>query len=234
MGATSTIGFVLSPCQFQSTRPRWARPGKMAELQQVLAFQSTRPRWARPRDEDILRAISIFQSTRPRWARRAARPEHQATCLISIHAPAMGATANSSILSRVSRNFNPRARDGRDYFARQKRQCSPDFNPRARDGRDIPVVDIAFLHRDFNPRARDGRDQIRMGYRSASRYFNPRARDGRDCMTFAASSSDSHFNPRARDGRDVAARALLPAAAISIHAPAMGATTRALADVPPV
>ena len=92
---------------FQSTRPRGARRRRGA-------FQSTRPRGARP-IANVARTRSMFQSTRPRGARRrlaAAQAEAQgfnpraragrdarrrppdARCadLVSIHAPARGAT----------------------------------------------------------------------------------------------------------------------------------------------
>jgi len=56
----------------------------------------------------------MFQSTRPRGARLLSRPYGLYSQLVSIHAPAWGATP--SIASRISRinSFNPRARVGRD------------------------------------------------------------------------------------------------------------------------
>ena len=57
-------------------------------------------------------------------------------------------------------------------------------------------------------------------------YFNPRARVGRDSFPSRLSSEPQDFNPRARVGRDLhhVSHRVLPA--ISIHAPAWGATRR--------
>ena len=77
-------------------------------------------------------------------------------------------------------SFNPRARDGRDFFIFSTLNCRNSFNPRARDGRDTdadgteitiqvsihaPVMDAILISSwsvlpdsRFNPRARDGRD----------------------------------------------------------------------------
>jgi len=57
--------------------------------------------------------------------------------------------------------------------------------------------------------------------------FNPRARMGRDKTRKEASDERSSFNPRARMGRDI--KKLNDYAkedAVSIHAPAWGATSR--------
>ena len=96
MGATAgSLSYMLGD-EFQSTRPRWARPMRRAAHAKSSPFQSTRPRWARqylPCKERRIMVISIhapamgatmrcslcshlmpFQSTRPRWARPAAPP----------------------------------------------------------------------------------------------------------------------------------------------------------------
>ena len=55
-------------------------------------------------------------------------------------------------------------------------------------------------------------------------YFNPRAREGRDYMTCPPCSRTPYFNPRAREGRDATTTEFIAKLAISIHAPARGAT----------
>jgi len=57
--------------------------------------------------------------------------------------------------------------------------------------------------------------------------FNPRARVGRDNLTTGASACKIGFNPRARVGRDVKGKVRLATSAVSIHAPAWGATASA-------
>ena len=59
---------------------------------------------------------------------------------VSIHAPARGATAPLTVSVRVAHRFNPRARAGRDRRERNGRgrvqSARAGFNPRARAGRD--------------------------------------------------------------------------------------------------
>ena len=56
---------------------------------------------------------------------------------ISIHAPAWGATRTRSSPCRRHCNFNPRARVGRDIPPNTSLLLTDDFNPRARVGRDV-------------------------------------------------------------------------------------------------
>jgi len=55
--------------------------------------------------------------------------------------------------------------------------------------------------------------------------FNPRARRGRDAFFIAYSSPLQSFNPRARRGRDFSWLRSESFQAVSIHAPAGGATS---------
>ena len=113
-GATLTSQITCSPRVFQSTRPRRARPGRTMTSTSRWRFQSTRPRRARPSpvpDTDTLGrfnpraregrdvicsseavAATLFQSTRPRRARHIADGESGNCEVVSIHAPAKGAT----------------------------------------------------------------------------------------------------------------------------------------------
>ena len=77
----------------------------------------------------------------------------------------------------------------------------------------------------FNPRAREGRDRLVRGAQSREVSFNPRAREGRDFNFCISTQKFPCFNPRAREGRDAITTAA-PARphAVSIHAPARGAT----------
>ena len=53
---------------------------------------------------------------------------------------------------------------------------------------------------------------------------NPRSREGSDKPPMAAIAFFTNFNPRSREGSDKAAIAVEKLDAISIHAPAKGAT----------
>ena len=57
------------------------------------------------------------------------------TEVVSIHAPAGGATAYDDRWDRMS-SFNPRARGGRDLVKDDGFAAAVRFNPRARGGRD--------------------------------------------------------------------------------------------------
>ena len=59
--------------------------------------------------------------------------------LVSIHAPARGATQTKHI-TMLNRSFNSRAREGRDYRFCLIASYSSGFNSRAREGRDKCAV----------------------------------------------------------------------------------------------
>ena len=78
--------------------------------------------------------------------------------LVSIHAPAWGATCRRRFGCDNSSGFNPRARVGRD-LGESDRCCQCQcFNPRARVGRDTRRFPPKKFLLCFNPRARVGRD----------------------------------------------------------------------------
>ena len=117
-GATAPPWGPSSSWQFQSTRPHGARrnfdpardgasvsihaPARGATKIPLITrsstwFQSTRPHGARLRSPAIPQGCSVFQSTRPHGARR--RYFHAQTVrLVSIHAPARGATWTRSTI----------------------------------------------------------------------------------------------------------------------------------------
>ena len=145
---------------FQSTRPRGARPWTGRISRKAVKFQSTRPRGARhtvrradyvsgrgfnPRaraGRDRVFAMDIscahaFQSTRPRGARPDVTNQSVTQAVVSIHAPARGATNTDNTINHAACSFNPRARAGRDLA--KAKLCNYQihcFNPRARAGRD--------------------------------------------------------------------------------------------------
>ena len=97
------------------------------------------PRAREGRDSPVMSyfwAISQFQSTRPRGARRDLFATGMPVTLVSIHAPARGATLRSMLKGTVVSRFNPRAREGRDPLPLVCPSSATSFNPRAREGRD--------------------------------------------------------------------------------------------------
>ena len=167
----------------------------------------------------------VFQSTRPRGARRDEAGLLEVSPVVSIHAPAWGATSPARANATAHRRFNPRARVGRDASGHVATSSSTCFNPRARVGRDRctspgACVTIRFQSTRprgarprhpttrcawtcFNPRARVGRDVIAPAIMPIASSFNPRARVGRDRHVPGRTPAPRCFNPRARVGRDM-------------------------------
>ena len=190
---------------FQSTRPRGARPepthteghsrvcfnpraraGRdvvtIDANAKTCGFQSTRPRGARRHVCLNSRGMYVFQSTRPRGARPVRSPASTpARLIVSIHAPARGATVVRLAGPVRRRCFNPRARAGRDGDFLGVRVMSEYVSihapARGATGRTVPIPST---HSRFNPRARAGRDALNSGDGTYRPCFNPRARAGRD------------------------------------------------------
>ena len=188
-------------------------------------FQSTRPRGARR--TRAARCATCARSFNPRA--RVGRDGEQlvglvAVAVVSIHAPAWGATRDCVALAHRARwfqstrprgarptqppqgsrerCFNPRARVGRDKTQKPSFSRVEGFNPRARVGRDCPRLTWPLaltLFQSTRPRG------ARHGHR-ATRWlflrFNPRARVGRDPRLRPGRRRQWGFNPRARVGRD--------------------------------
>ena len=124
--------------------------------------------------------------------------------LISIHAPARGATLSKNLQSRQGCYFNPRTREGCDVTSAGEYARNVDFNPRTREGCDAACslrrsVDVAF--QSTHPRG--VRLDLLFTIILVIWYFNPRTREGCDVFFTSVSSN---------------------IAKISIHAPARGAT----------
>ena len=180
------------------------RDGLSDQLKQSLCqFQSTRPHGARRAPPQSIAIVSMFQSTRPHGARPVQRLPPIRDCLVSIHAPAWGATKSSRSARTSTRCFNPRARMGRDDLRLSCESCKIGFNPRARMGRDRARHAGDADRREFQSTRPHGarRSPPSSAARSRCR-FNPRARMGRDRIKPHNAAFFLCFNPRARMGRD--------------------------------
>ena len=102
----------------------------------------------------------LFQSTRPHWARQFIAGKGKFRRLVSIHAPAWGATVDSEYAGQVIEVSIHAPAWGATLFCclgSVHRWCC--FNPRARMGRDILLGSVFVASGGFNPRARMGRDR---------------------------------------------------------------------------
>ena len=146
-----------------------------------LLFQSTHPRGVRRYDIPLPAPVSLFQSTHPRGVRRARR-----------------------MLSRRSRNFNPRTHAGCDTSVVYSRTRAPLFQSTHPRG---------VRHLCLSPHT----PQSCISIHAPTRGATPGKRDG--------FPGEYHFNPRTHAGCDVKMPKREPVPAdISIHAPTRGAT----------
>ena len=125
----------LIDIEFQSTRPRGARPAATAHTCARVRFQSTRPRGARHCTVPLGSRVPVFQSTRPHGARPADHIQRRCGGGVSIHAPAGGATHERIPAAALSLFQSTRPHGARPLRASSARSRSS-FNPRARTGRD--------------------------------------------------------------------------------------------------
>ena len=107
-------------CGFQSTHPRGVRLGRLVLFPvfgvsihapargatfreynlraRVVLFQSTHPRGVRPALAGVMANSGVFQSTHPRGVRLCMDGENLNNSVVSIHAPARGATISLTML----------------------------------------------------------------------------------------------------------------------------------------
>ena len=81
--------------------------------------------------------------------------------MISIHAPAKGATGLAICAENASADFNPRSREGSDSAATPGDSLPLHFNPRSREGSDATSLNRQPEDTNFNPRSREGSDVFR-------------------------------------------------------------------------
>ena len=146
--------------------------------------------------------------------------------VISIRAPARGATSAPWMQCYLFMYFNPRSREGSD---------------------NVPNSPIYNISENFNPRSREGSDDFRQAFfdkikisiRAPARgatcanyrevdiipHFNPRSREGSDGIRDRRCRGTGYFNPRSREGSDYICGQHGYTWIISIRAPARGATS---------
>ena len=91
---------------FQSTRPQGARPKLKVMKKFSYWFQSTRPQGARRFDRSGSNQYGKFQSTRPQGARPIMETWTYRCSMVSIHAPARGATAFDLVKNEKAQGKN--------------------------------------------------------------------------------------------------------------------------------
>ena len=211
---------------FQSTHPRGVRHQSISTACTGCSFQSTHPRGVRP--ASVPRARGQRKSFNPRTragcdslsGHEDKRPaivsihapargatNQQARCLrsflVSIHAPARGATCRSSARIAAVYGFNPRTRAGCDIVPMGFPSFVTSFNPRTRAGCDLPHQSPPCGSPRFNPRTRAGCDS--QGWKKispANKFQSTHPRGVRQARRRGGSSWTQCFNPRTRAGCD--------------------------------
>ena len=146
--------------------------------------------------------------------------------MVSIHAPARGATSLDHTICRTSPVSIHAPARGATPHCRGTSRAGNRFNPRAREGRDLATSALPYSADSFNPRAREGRDPSSTNSASMSLVFQSTRPRGARRGSCRSRTSCRRFNPRAREGRDHdGVGGLLDVAGVSIHAPVRGATS---------
>ena len=161
----------------------------------------------------------------PRRVRHDVPAAPEAGLIVSIHAPAWGATSYQYVAGYVTKFQSTHPRGVRPLVV-----CSLSsplgFNPRTRVGCDGSVPSAVCNTSEFqSTHPRGVRPDHPLGVESGEAGFNPRTRVGCDLRRWPRWLPDRRFNPRTRVGCD--AQGVLQAAwdlRVSIHAPAWGAT----------
>ena len=166
-----------------------------------------------------------FQSTRPRGARHPDDKQALLDSMVSIHAPAWGATTGKTTRLLALLEFQSTRPRGARPFPLRSMPALSDVSIHApawgaTTSVQLPCkVSCVSIHAPawgatsgsitswtcifrFNPRARVGRDARSAVQTKQAASFNPRARVGRDSTLQRATMRLSSFNPRARVGRD--------------------------------
>ena len=135
-GATITSNRSVRLIRISIRAPARGATCTFTHILSIRQFQSALPRGERRRADDRGRRNIIFQSALPRGERLVPGVEKLIAELISIRAPARGATLLQFVYCTGKRNFNPRSREGSDAAVPSNPVHLRNFNPRSREGSD--------------------------------------------------------------------------------------------------
>ena len=114
----------------------------LLQLGQSRHFNPRTPYGVRPDVPQTYDSIDIFQSTHPIRGATCVRSSSQRLHVISIHAPARGATFPLSLSFGADDDFNPRTREGCDKTHASTAATMIHFNPRTREGCDYSAFHV--------------------------------------------------------------------------------------------
>ena len=226
--------------------PAWGATGSFSVDPADGWFRSTLPRGERHRRPPPAAAKACFDPrSRVGSDARPVRPPALRSCfdprsrvgsddvgirrsqslVVSIHAPAWGATIALVVQLGIAIGFDPRSRVGSDAALPSSLSAQTSFDPRSRVGSDHAYRASEPRSAGFDPRSRVGSDNPR---RQALQRFDVSIHApawGATSILTAATPAALGFDPRSRVGSDLPRRSCGTAWPVSIHAPAWGATT---------
>ncbi len=135
-GSDSPAALYISSSYYFNPRSReGSDPHGLLPLQEPSDFN---PRSREGSDPGICPVVAVYLISIHAPARGATCPPDflSRPCDISIHAPARGATTSSGNPDGFSNNFNPRSREGSDCWWLETPRRFLYFNPRSREGSD--------------------------------------------------------------------------------------------------
>ena len=165
-------------------------------------FQSTHPRGVRPDRLRILFRMYIVSIHAPAWGATKSSFGCRGSSAVSIHAPSWGATRSGREQYRDRSRFNPRTRVGCDAHIAERIGEHVGFNPRTRVGCDWYEQAVAAGYKVSIHAPAWGATGERRGHHSGGGGFNPRTRVGCDIRATASLPTPRSFNPRTRVGCD--------------------------------
>jgi hypothetical protein len=122
--------------------------------------------------------------------------------IVSIHAPARGATCSAQSQAKPVGCFNPRPRERGDTIPLNASDSPRLFQSTPpREGRPLPTKIIGRLQ-CFNPRPRERGDGLWARDAPSAPRFNPRPRERGDIIHLISYTKDLSFNPRPRERGD--------------------------------
>ena len=194
---------IVTRTEFQSTHPQGVRQKGVQQGLLDSLFQSTHPQGVRLLLCNNFQSCEVFQSTHPQGVRQFVIDNENRFVYVSIHAPARGATTlNHSWCTNPLVSIHAPARGATSLIVRLKTARFVSIHAPAR-GATLLLPSSPDKESCFNPRTRKGCDV---------------------CPITLCQSSRAFQSTHPQGVRHLTAEQSLDYAAVSIHAPARGAT----------
>ena len=190
--------------RFQFTLPRGERQRVVeSPLRFTIRFNSRSREGSDVVQADTLKEAVAFQFTLPRGERPGRFAFLASANVVSIHAPARGATFVYVRSRKEHVSFNSRSREGSDVATSRTSFVISGFNSRSREGSDAKFLIATVNTCGFNSRSREGSDKERDGQLMELVQFQFTLPRG-ERLPISASQSDRRtgFNSRSREGSD--------------------------------